>query len=69
MVHRNVRYAMTERECAIVSAYTGILCGKFEWLHAYADEHFPGITTMGLAFNSEKLKEKAYEDFINLGPK
>ena len=31
---------MNKRECAIVSAHTGILCGEFSWMHEYVEELF-----------------------------
>ena len=31
---------MNKRECAIVSAYTGMLCGEFSWLHEYVEDLF-----------------------------
>ena len=60
---------MTKRECAIVSAYTGILCGKFIWFHEYAEELL-GRPVWTHEFASKKLmeeiKEKSKKDFCNL---
>ena len=61
---------MTKRECAIVSAYTGILCGDFSDFHEYVEEilgrpvwthEFANIELM------QKIKELSKNDFCNLG--
>lgn len=61
---------MNKRECAIVSAYTGFLCGEFSDMHGYAEELL-GRPIMTHEFANEalvkELKEKSHEDFINLG--
>lgn len=60
---------MTQRECAIVSAYTGILCGKFEWLHGYIEEILGRpVWTHELASKelSEQIKELSKADFCAL---
>jgi hypothetical protein len=60
---------MTKREAAIVSAYTGFLCGKFEDLHEYAEELFDGPVyshTFGDKKFAEALKVKSKHDFINI---
>ena len=60
---------MTKREAAIVSAYTGFLCGKFEYLHEYAEELF-GRPIYSHQFANkefvEALKVKSKHDFINI---
>ena len=62
---------MTERECAIVSAYTGLLCGKFEWLHKYVEDELfmcPVFThQFGDSEFASKVKEMSKNDFIKLG--
>lgn len=61
---------MTKRECAIVSAYTGILCGDFNEFHKYAEELL-GRPVWTHEFASQdlwlKIKELSKEDFCNLG--
>lgn len=60
---------MTKRESAIVSAFTGIMCGSFSDLHEYAEELFGRpIQTIEFSVDGvvELLKEKSKEDFINL---
>ena len=63
---------MNEKECAIISAYTGILCGGFSVYHKYIEE------IMGRPIYIHELADKAimqdiknasYNDFINLKPK
>ena len=61
---------MTKRECAIVSAYTGLLCGEFSWMHEYAEELFHGPVFTHQFAGKEftgKLKEMAKADFVKLG--
>lgn len=64
---------MTERECAIVSAYTGFLCGKFEWMHEYVEEELfmcPVFThQFGDRAFADKVKQMSKPDFIKLGEK
>lgn len=61
---------MTKRECAIVSAYTGILCGDFNEFHKYIEELLGRpVWTHELA-NKElwkEIKKLSKEDFCNLG--
>ena len=60
---------MTKRECAIVSAYTGLLCGEFSWMHEYTEEKF-GRPVWTHEFGDKKfaleLKKKSKEDFCSL---
>lgn len=61
---------MTEKECAIVSAYTGFLCGKFEWMHEYVEELFccPVFTHQFADKEfTRKVKEMSKPDFVKLG--
>ena len=61
---------MTRKECAIVSAYTGILCGDFNEFHKYAEELLGRpIWTHEFATKDlmNKIKELSRNDFCNLG--
>lgn len=60
---------MTRQEAAIVSAYTGILIGKFSDLHRYIETLLDRpVFTHELADDSlfDKIKAKAKKDFISL---
>lgn len=60
---------MTKREAAIVSAYTGYLCGDFGELQDYAAEKLGGPVfthQMGSKEFADKLRELSKEDFVNL---
>lgn len=60
---------MTRKEAAIIGAYTGILVGKFEDLHSYAEKVLNRpIFTHQFADPelAEELKEKSKPDFISL---
>lgn len=60
---------MNKREAAVISAYTGILCGKFEWVHEYAEEALGrSVFTHEFAFDdfTAKLKEAARFEFISI---
>jgi len=60
---------MTKQEAAIVSAYTGFLCGEFSYMHKYAEKLF-GRPIFSHEFGSEivakKLKDLSKPDFIGL---
>ncbi len=59
---------MTKFEAAVVSAYTGFLCGKFEWMHEYAEKILKRpIFTHEFADKrvALELKEKSKPDFIS----
>ena len=60
---------MTKREAAIVSAYTGILIGKFSDMHEYVEEKL-GRPIWTHQFAEEKLfeeiKEAVKPDFISI---
>lgn len=61
---------MTKRECAIVSAYTGIMCGDFDEFHKYIEELLGRpVWTHELANKDlwQNIKELSKEDFCNLG--
>lgn len=60
---------MTKREAAIVSAYTGILCGDFAAFHAYVEEILGrSVWTheMGDQAVFAEIKAAAKPDFIAL---
>jgi len=60
---------MNKRESAIISAYTGYLCGNFDDMQKYADELF-GYPTFTHQFGNiefiNELHNKAKNDFVNL---
>ncbi len=60
---------MTEKEAAIIMAYTGIVLGNMSYFHHYAEELL-GRSIFTHEFASQhlmrELKQKSYEDFINL---
>ena len=61
---------MTKRECAIVSAYTGILCGDFSEFHKYIEEKMGRpVYTHEFAYKElwNVIRELSKEDFCNLG--
>lgn len=60
---------MTKREAAIVSAYTGYMCGNFADMHEYAEKimgHPIWTHEFGDKQLMEKLREAAKPDFISL---
>lgn len=60
---------MTRRESAIISAFTGFLCGPFDAMHEYIEEIFDRpVFTHELADQEvvAEIKRKARPDFINL---
>lgn len=60
---------MTKREAAIVSAYTGFLCGSFSELHAYIEEIMGrSVFTheLGSKDIAEQIRELAKNDFCAL---
>lgn len=60
---------MTKRESAIISAYTGILCGPFDAMHAYIEEIMGRpVFTHELAQDSvvAKIKDLAKPDLLAL---
>lgn len=60
---------MTKQEAAIVSAYTGILCGDFNNMHSYIEKLFDRSAfthEMGDKKFTEQIKERSKMDFINL---
>ena len=60
---------MTKREAAIVSAYTGFLCGEFSDMHEYIEEIMGKpvwMHEMGSADLWAVIQEKSKEDFVKL---
>lgn len=60
---------MTKREAAIVSAYTGYLCGNFNDMRIYANEllgYSAFIHEFGNKEFVDQLQNKARNDFVNL---
>lgn len=60
---------MTKREAAIVSAYTGILIGAFDDMHAYIEEKLGRpVFTHELADEDvwKEIHTKAKNDFLNI---
>ena len=60
---------MTKREAAIVSAYTGFLCGGFSELHEYVEEIMGRpvfIHEMRCGEGAEEIKAKSKPDFVAL---
>ena len=58
---------MTKREAAIVAAYTGVLIGDFDEMHAYIEKIMGGPVfthQMGLGPFMDQVREKAKPDFI-----
>lgn len=60
---------MTKREGAIISAYTGILCGDFNEMHRYIEELLGRpVYTHELADDKvvEEIKRLSKNDFIEI---
>jgi hypothetical protein len=60
---------MTKREAAIISAYTGIMLGKFSDMHAYIEEILdrPVWTyELGNPVTVNEIHEKSKKDFLLL---
>lgn len=57
--------ALTKREAAAVSAYTGYLIGDFADMHEYAEELFGRpIFTHEFPRLADELREKSRPDFL-----
>jgi hypothetical protein len=60
---------MTKKEAAIVSAFTGILIGKFDAMHGYIEKKL-GRPVLVHELTSEKVveevKQKSKEDFVSI---
>lgn len=57
--------ALTKREAAAVSAYTGYLIGDFADMHEYAEELFGRpIFTHEFPWLADELREKSRPDFL-----
>jgi hypothetical protein len=62
---------LTREQAAIIGAYTGVLCGPFQDLHAYIEKLMdrPVWThEMGEAEFMDVVKERARPDFLGLVP-
>lgn len=64
----DIEQKLTRRQSAILSAFTGTLCGPFDAMHEYVDS-LPGFKGIGtISFASEevagRIKEAARADFI-----
>jgi hypothetical protein len=60
---------LTNRQAAIISAYTGILAGPFTDFHEYAEEVLGRpVFVHEFAFIDKELKEAARGDFMSLIP-
>jgi hypothetical protein len=59
---------MTKREAAIVSAYTGVLIGKFSDMQSYVEEKFGPVFTHEFGDDKfcEKLRKATKDDFLNI---
>ena len=60
---------LTKYQCAVISTYTGILIGKFEWTHEYIEKIMgrPVWThELGDKAFYETIKSKARADFIKI---
>jgi hypothetical protein len=60
---------MTREESAIISAFTGIMCGPFDAFHEYAEKIMgrPVFThEMGNKEIADQIKEKSMDDFMAL---
>ncbi len=60
---------MTQKEAAIVSAYTGYLIGSFDEMHKYIEELMdrPVMThEMGSKDIADEIRRKSKEDFIKI---
>ena len=60
---------MTKREAAIVSAFTGILIGKFSDMHEYIEEVMDGPVMTHQLGNKEfcqTINDKSKQDFISI---
>lgn len=60
---------LTKEQAAIISAYTGIMCGRFQDMHEYAEKKLerPIFThEFGDKELVKKLKEASKDDFLSL---
>ena len=49
---------LTKHQCAVISTYTGVLLGKFEWTHEYIEK------IMGRPVFTHELGDKAFYETI-----
>jgi hypothetical protein len=58
---------LTDAQAAVISAYTGVLCCKFDVLHAYVEKIMGRpVFTHEFAFAASEIKEAAKDDFMDL---
>lgn len=58
---------LTKEQAAIISAYTGVLCGPFSGMHEYVEKILDRpVWTHQFPALSEQIKEKSKEDFLSL---
>lgn len=60
---------MTKNEAAIISAYTGIMIGKFSDMHEYVEKLFGHpVFTHQFADKEfmQKMKDLSYNDFLQI---
>lgn len=60
---------LTKEQSAIISAYTGILCGRFSDMHEYAEKKLrrPILThEFAEPETVEELKEASRDDFLDI---
>lgn len=56
---------MTEREAAIVSAYTGVLIGKFSAMHEYVSALMGRpMFDIEMAHSADEIRDKSRADFL-----
>lgn len=68
-VERMENTKLTKRQAAVIGAFTGLLCGPFDDLHAYIEEILgrPVFThELGSAALAEQIKLAAKADFLAL---
>ncbi len=62
---------LTKEQAAVISAFTGVMCGNFGDLVAYAETKFPqsgGLTCRAMLMLADQLREKARPDFLAMQP-
>lgn len=60
---------LTKEQAAVLSAHTGVLCGKFADLHEYVEQILerPVMThEMGSQAVADKIREASRSDFMQL---
>lgn len=60
---------LTRKQAAVIGAYTGVLCGPFDDVHAYVDglPGLKGITSgFALVAMADRIRDAAKADFLAL---